>query len=304
VSSTVSVTGAQPGKPFWLVLGQSQSNGWQATINGASLGTSRLIDGYANGWLVTPTNSSFTVKLNWTPQRTVWIGLAISAVAVLLCLGLALWPRRRRSAVAAARADDDVLALAGWRERVGHRRPMTSLAWVIVLGLASTLMGGPGAGIAVTVIAAGAFFLPYGSAVARVLPAGVLAVCVLYVLEVQLRYRLPADFNWVRNFDRIQPEVWLAPLLLILVLVLDRTRRLPDSASGSGQDMSESNEQQLQQPKTVEPTVGGTAGLPGQHAAPGTKRVSEDELADTVGGEGPPGGNTPADKETETGSNG
>jgi hypothetical protein len=42
-----------------------------------------------------------------------------------------------------------------------------------------------------------------------------------------------------------------------------------------------------EQPKTVEPTVGGTAGLPGEHAAPGTKRVSEDELADTVGGVGP-----------------
>jgi hypothetical protein len=59
-----------------------------------------------------------------------------------------------------------------------------------------------------------------------------------------------------------------------------------------------------EQPRTVEPTVGGTAGLPGQHAAPGTNRVSEDELADTVSANGPEGGNTPADKETETGSNG
>lgn len=67
--------------------------------------------------------------------------------------------------------------------------------------------------------------------------------------------------------------------------------------------MSES-QQQPEQPRTVEPTVGGTAGLPGQHAAPGTNRVSEDELADTVSGEGPAGGNTPADTETGTGSNG
>ncbi len=41
-----------------------------------------------------------------------------------------------------------------------------------------------------------------------------------------------------------------------------------------------------EQPKTVEPTVGGTGGLPGQHAAPATKQVSDDELADTVGGAG------------------
>jgi hypothetical protein len=59
-----------------------------------------------------------------------------------------------------------------------------------------------------------------------------------------------------------------------------------------------------QQPKTVEPTVGGTAGLPGQHAAPGTNRVSEDELADTVSAQGPAEGGTEADKDTDTGSNG
>jgi hypothetical protein len=149
------------------------------------------------------------------------------------------------------------------------------------------------------VIAAAAFFLPYGSAVARFLPAAVLGACALYVLQVQYRYRLPADFNWVRNFDRIQPVVWVAPLLLILVLVLDRTRRLPAQATGSAEGMSEP-----EQPKTVEPTAGGTAGLPGQHAAPGTNRVSEDELADTVSAAGPAEGNTEADKETDTASNG
>lgn len=59
-----------------------------------------------------------------------------------------------------------------------------------------------------------------------------------------------------------------------------------------------------EQPKTVEPTIGGTGGLPGQHAAPGANRTSEDELADTVSGAGAPDGGTEADKETGTGSNG
>ncbi len=311
VSSTVRVTGAEPGKPFWFVFGQSQSDGWRATIDGASLGTSRLVDGFANGWVVTPNRDDFTVELSWTPQRAVWIGLAISAVAVLLCLGLAFWPRRRsRHTPAPALARDDVVTLTGLRERVGRRPLLTSILWVVVLGATSTLLAGPGAGLVVTLVAAGAFFLPYGAAVARVLPALVLAGCALYVLQVQYRYELPADFNWVRNFDRIQPVVWLAPLLLILVLALDRRRGLPTTVSGNAADMSESEQPtesqptESQQPRTVEPTVGGTAGLPGQHAAPGTNRVSEDELADTVSGEGPQGGSTPADKDTETGSNG
>jgi hypothetical protein len=60
-----------------------------------------------------------------------------------------------------------------------------------------------------------------------------------------------------------------------------------------------------EQPKTVEPTIGGTAGLPGQNAAPGANRTSADELADTVGGSGADqaGGSEPG-AETGTGSNG
>jgi hypothetical protein len=68
--------------------------------------------------------------------------------------------------------------------------------------------------------------------------------------------------------------------------------------------MTETGSSRPEQPKTVEPTAGGTAGLPGQHAAPGTNRVSEDELADTVGGAGPQDGVPESDKETDTASNG
>ncbi len=49
------VTGATA--PFWLVLGESQSPGWQAhVVGGPDLGGSHLVDGYANGWLVKPTS--------------------------------------------------------------------------------------------------------------------------------------------------------------------------------------------------------------------------------------------------------
>jgi hypothetical protein len=60
-----------------------------------------------------------------------------------------------------------------------------------------------------------------------------------------------------------------------------------------------------EQPKTVEPTIGGTGGLPGQNAAPGANQTSADELADTVSGSGndQPGGNPPG-TETGAGSNG
>ena len=39
----------------------------------------QLVDGYANGWLVKPTSSSFDVVLQWTPQQQVWAAIWISA---------------------------------------------------------------------------------------------------------------------------------------------------------------------------------------------------------------------------------
>ena len=76
----VQVTGATPGQPFWLVLGQSDNAGWEASADGKDLGGSTLVNGYANAWKVTPTKSSFTATMNWAPQRTVWFAIAVSAV--------------------------------------------------------------------------------------------------------------------------------------------------------------------------------------------------------------------------------
>jgi len=94
-TARLNVTGATG--PFWLVLGQSVNAGWKASIGGGqALGNSTLIDGYANGWYVVPTRSSFVVDLAWTPQKEVDIALVVSAVAIFACLMLAFVPWRPR----------------------------------------------------------------------------------------------------------------------------------------------------------------------------------------------------------------
>ncbi len=86
------------GTPFWLVLGQSHNDGWEATVDGRSLGSPHLVNGFANGWTVHPgTAGTIDIVLRWTPQRSVWIGLIVSGVAVLVCL-LLVFVRRRRVA--------------------------------------------------------------------------------------------------------------------------------------------------------------------------------------------------------------
>jgi arabinofuranan 3-O-arabinosyltransferase len=89
------------GKPFWLVLGQSHSEGWKAEVSGSkgadgSLGTPRLVNGYANGWLVEPGGpGTFTIHLKWAPQNLVWAAFAASVLAILVCLVVVFATRRR-----------------------------------------------------------------------------------------------------------------------------------------------------------------------------------------------------------------
>ncbi|HTL87103.1 MAG TPA: hypothetical protein VL856_18105, partial [Acidimicrobiia bacterium] len=108
----VHVTGAT--KPFWLVLGQSQSPGWQAHVVGAeNLGHSALVDGYANGWLISPRSSTFDITMDWTPQRQVWIAIWLSVMFMLLCITIVVVTWRRRLVATARPGDADVDA--GWR---------------------------------------------------------------------------------------------------------------------------------------------------------------------------------------------
>jgi hypothetical protein len=93
VSTDVTLT--TDGEPFWLTLGQSSNRGWELEVSGADVGTRRVVDGYANGWIVDPDEAgTLVVHLRWAPQRLVWVTLVVSALAVLLCVGLAVRGRR------------------------------------------------------------------------------------------------------------------------------------------------------------------------------------------------------------------
>ena len=42
------------GTPYWLVLGQSFNEGWEASASSGAIGGHQVVDGYANGWQVRP----------------------------------------------------------------------------------------------------------------------------------------------------------------------------------------------------------------------------------------------------------
>jgi arabinofuranan 3-O-arabinosyltransferase len=109
----------------WLSFGQSWSPGWTAEVAGRDLGPSVVIDGYANGWVLDPEvlgPGPYTVSVTWAPQRTIWIAIAVSALAILLCLGIILASLRRSSSAGRTSRDaDPVEEDAEASLRTGHR---------------------------------------------------------------------------------------------------------------------------------------------------------------------------------------
>ncbi|MCB0976290.1 MAG: DUF3367 domain-containing protein [Acidimicrobiales bacterium] len=74
-------------RPFWFVLGQSSNRGWKIQVDGGSAGPRTVVDGYANGWLITPASAGrLHITVTWTPQRTVVGGLVTTAAMVVLSL--------------------------------------------------------------------------------------------------------------------------------------------------------------------------------------------------------------------------
>jgi len=148
------------GEPFWLVLGQSRSDGWEATLaSGSDLGAPTLVDGYANGWFVRPDRAgTVDIRLRWTPQRFVWLGIACSLLAIIGCFVVIVATRRRRTAVSSPTGDDTEPALVSPLRYAGSSRS-TKAVMIAAVGAAvgaaivSRWWIGVGVGVA-TVVAA------------------------------------------------------------------------------------------------------------------------------------------------------
>jgi arabinofuranan 3-O-arabinosyltransferase len=136
------VSATLPAGPQLLVLGQNADPRWVATMDGESLGPAVAADGYSAAWVVeAPGPHTFDIRFG--PQRQATVAFVVSVVAVLLCLGLVLWPWRR---------PDPPLAAAVARPRhLSRRREASGWAAVVVLGW---LLGGVVVGAAALAVAA------------------------------------------------------------------------------------------------------------------------------------------------------
>ena len=225
VSYKLRVDGASA--PFWLVLGQSQNDGWKARVKGAgSLGTPTLIDGYANGWYITPTGSGpIEITLTWTPQRVVWIAIGLSAIALGVCIGLiaVAWARRRRKVAAVEDAEGPLLAT--WRTYGGATpSPAVVAGATVISGLVLWFLAGiVVGGLAALTVLAGLLWPKVRPAVIALAP-GALALAALFIIAKQWRYSLEPSFDWPTFFDKVHVLGWIGVSTLVADLVLREVR--------------------------------------------------------------------------------
>ena len=228
------------GSPFWFVLGASWSDGWSANADGADLGPPVLAAGYANGWLVEPTDDGpVEVSVAWTPQRVVWWALGLSAVAAVACLGLMVLARRRRPRHehAPGTADFPDAPSLLWPPLA----PRPVLPWTVagpVLAFVAAVVAldvplGPSGLVALPVVGLAVATLRWrrGQRLATWAAAASLGLAGAYVVVQQYRHRFPPDFVWPTEFDRVH-ALGLAAVLLVGVQVVrdlaDRRREAHD----------------------------------------------------------------------------
>ena len=201
---------------FWLALGQSRNDGWQAEIDGGAISEPTTISGFANGWYVTPDGSGpITVGLTWTPQRLVWFAAGLSVLAILLCIVLIV--RRRPTAAAFVGGEGVRLRFQPiGPEAVPSTSVRTQLLVTVGTTLTAAVIAPPPVALATGLAVLLALRWSLGATVVRLAAPALYALIAGYIIIRQGLERFPADFAWPVQFE---PAHWPGMLVVLLVAV-------------------------------------------------------------------------------------
>jgi len=215
----------------WIVLGEGLNAQWSASADGRDLGPPRLVDGNANGWFLDPSEETTRVEIEWNAQRPLDVALALSALAVIICLALIFADRRR---------DDDLERLAPARIGTSTSAPAPlALSSVLVGGLvtvvASALLIGWEWAIPAAVVWIGATAVRRPGLAGWIGAATVIVAGVIVAWVVRVERPIP-DAGWPIRFEWLHPWTLLGVVLLSCstLLARDATIEIEDHTEGRG----------------------------------------------------------------------
>ena len=246
----LKVSGVSRGvAPFELVMGQSINAGWVATVDGHSLGSPELIDGFANGWRIDPASLGtvpaggvVTVQLRWAPQGRVNISLLVSLLAILVCLVLAFLPRGRRRLGPfgdTVPGDDDAPRLASLFV-AGPRLPVRSS---VIVGGATGVVAGvittPVTGLIVGVATLVALLVPRLRMLLGLAAVGCVLAAGIYVVARQGSAHIVDSGSWPSEFGLASTLTWAGVVFLGADATVEVVRRWRSPSPGGATDPSD-----------------------------------------------------------------
>ena len=201
-------------------MGEGYNTGWEASVDGTSLGKVSQIAGGFNGWWVPASATPTTVQIAWQAQRTVNYALIASGLAVLCCACLARASRRTRSGncsplASPPRFERALLTPVDRRSALVAASFLIAVTWLVVPMPAAFLVVLPAAALVI---------------LRRQLVAGVAAVLLFGAISGavtvgQLVYGFAAHGGWPANWDRVHGLGLMVTTLLLAATIQDRPER-------------------------------------------------------------------------------
>ena len=210
----------------WLVLGQSENEGWEAVVaGGKSLGAPRLVDGFASGWRLEPSADARVIRLTWRPQRVAQGGLALSGLGALACVALVAlsFLRKRLVPIEAPWSVPTLVSPLAWPTPRPGWRSVASV--VVIVLLVITLLGGPLVGLVAAALAAMSALTRRGRAIPSFVAVAAVVVTGVYTAVSQARNDYGTGFAWARSFSDVHPVAWAAVAALAVDVAVGWVRR-------------------------------------------------------------------------------
>jgi hypothetical protein len=222
----LAVEDMRPGTPFWIILGQSHDPGWQLVESdeGTEVDGPHLVNGYANGFLVTSATADPAVELRFVPQNRVEVALLFSALGGLLAVALAL-PKPAPIRTAPSHRQEPLRRLRAFTYEGALPTKREARTVAAIGGIAGTLLAGPLVGIVLAAAGGFATRREEWRPVFTVVPALLLGGTAVALVLAQIEQRVPHTLDWPAEWGWAHVTTLTAVLLLGLDVVIDHVWR-------------------------------------------------------------------------------